>query len=157
VPAAAACARVAFDRSCPDRDSVATQMLGRLFDRSGPDEAEALSPSSTGLSRPIVGPAARVYDRPMLLIVVNRRVGTASPLLSPHAWSVLGVLTVNVTLFDRHERDSDRDHGDRNACGYPSADQGHCTAEHEDNGDRQQSDIPRRRLSELHPISPPFA
>lgn len=53
---------------------------------------------------------------------VNRRVGTATPLLSPRAWSVVGVLTVNVAPFDHHERDSDRDHWDRNACGYPSTD-----------------------------------
>jgi hypothetical protein len=57
---------------------------------------------------------------------------------------------VDIALFNYDERNSDRDQRDREACGDPSADQRHSTAEHEANGDRQQQQIPPRRLSDLH-------
>jgi hypothetical protein len=69
---------------------------------------------------------------------------------SLRAWNVLGALTVNVAPLDHHERYSDRDHGNRDGRGDPSVDQRHGTAEHQDNGHRQQSEIPRRRLSGRH-------
>jgi hypothetical protein len=47
------------------------------------------------------------------------------------------VLTADVALLDRHERDSHSDDGDRNGCGHPAADKWHCTTKHEDDRDRQ--------------------
>src|SRR5262249_5868639 len=66
------------------------------------------------------------------------------------------VLTVNVGSFDRHERDSDRNDGNRDGCGDPSADERHGTAEHEGDGNGQQSEVPWWHLSKLHHSHLPF-
>ena len=64
-------------------------------------------------------------------------------------------MPAKVALRNHHQRDPDRNYRDRDRRDDPSPDQRYGTAEHEDNRDSQQREIPRRRLSKSHLISPP--
>jgi len=57
---------------------------------------------------------------------------------------------MNIALCNHNKRYSDRDHWDRDACGDPCPDKRHSAAEHENEGNGQKRQIPRRRLLEFH-------
>jgi hypothetical protein len=58
---------------------------------------------------------------------------------------VLRVLVADIALFSHNQRESDRDQGDRDGCRDPPANQRYSPAQHEDDGNCQQSQIPQRR------------